>query len=39
MPDSKNLDNMIRIIHSIDDPVVANTNTPTVLRAREFATA
>ena len=39
MPDSNNTDQVIRIIHGIDDPIVANADTPTILRADEFATA
>ena len=39
MPDGNNLDNMIGIIDGIDDAIVTNTNTPTILRTNKFATA
>lgn len=39
MSDRNNIDNMIRVIDSIDNPMVAHTDTPAVVRADEFATA
>jgi len=39
MSNSDNFNEVIRIIHGIDCPIVTHTNAPTVLCSYEFATA